>query len=143
MLLVVVLKNNDRNSSAFKAETGGASGSLFSILICAIDKGIENSSNFGEFLTNASNRITKQPYGGVFFTSQNASTWTASQMEDLKFKINRASFSTTSGTVTLQNDAIPDRTLPSNPIIMASPGATSLNSSNSIDDRALLSDDIM
>ena len=42
---------------AFKAETGGASGSLFSILIGAIDKGIENSSNFGEFLTNASNRI--------------------------------------------------------------------------------------
>ena len=43
---------------AFKAETGGASGSLFSILIGAIDKGIENSSNFGEFLTNASNRIS-------------------------------------------------------------------------------------
>ena len=34
---------------AFKAETGGASGSLFSILIGAIDKGIENSSNFGNF----------------------------------------------------------------------------------------------
>ena len=43
---------------AFKAETGGASGSLFSILIGAIDKGMENSSNFGEFLTNASNRIS-------------------------------------------------------------------------------------
>ena len=74
-------------------------------------------SHMGELDVGGSRMISDQPYAGVLFKSQNASTWTASQMEDLKFKINRASFSTTSGTVTLQNDAIPDRTLPSNPII--------------------------
>lgn len=38
------------------------------------------------------NVISGQPYNGVFFTSQNASTWTASQLEDLKFVLNKAQF---------------------------------------------------
>jgi hypothetical protein len=37
-------------------------------------------------------------------------------MEDLKFNVNRASFSTTSGTVTLQNEALASTTLPAAPI---------------------------
>ena len=36
--------------------------------------------------------ISQQPYLGSLFKSQNASTWDASQWEDLKFKINRAEF---------------------------------------------------
>ena len=40
------------------------------------------------------NKISSQPYNGVFFKSQNASTWTAAQMEDLKFIINKAQFTT-------------------------------------------------
>lgn len=40
-------------------------------------------------------RISSQPYNGVLFKSQNASTWTADQTQDLKFTINRASFSQT------------------------------------------------
>jgi hypothetical protein len=36
--------------------------------------------------------ITKQPYNGVFFTSQNASTWTPHQLRDLKFNLYRANF---------------------------------------------------
>ena len=38
------------------------------------------------------NRITAQPYAGVLFKSQNASTWTAHQLDDLKFKLYRAEF---------------------------------------------------
>jgi hypothetical protein len=38
-------------------------------------------------------------------------------MEDLKFSINRASFSTSSGVVTLQNTGIPDASLGQSPII--------------------------
>tara|TARA_B100000963_G_scaffold116471_1_gene101460 strand:- start:3730 stop:9225 length:5496 start_codon:yes stop_codon:yes gene_type:complete len=67
-------------------------------------------------LTNLGERITKQPYGGVFFSSQNASTWTPEQSKDLKFKLNRCSFSTASKTLTLVNDAIPARRLPGNPL---------------------------
>ena len=67
-------------------------------------------------LANSANRVTKQPYNGVFFTSQNASTWTPEQTKDLKFKLNRCNFSQTSGTVVLGNDTIPTRKLPVNPI---------------------------
>ena len=37
-------------------------------------------------------KISEQPYIGVLFKSQNASTWTPSQYEDLMFKIYRAQF---------------------------------------------------
>lgn len=38
-------------------------------------------------------RISSQPYNGVLFKSQNASTWTADQTQDMKFVIRRAEFS--------------------------------------------------
>lgn len=37
-------------------------------------------------------RIMSQPYNGVLFKSQNASTWTADQTQDMKFIIHRANF---------------------------------------------------
>lgn len=40
-------------------------------------------------------RISSQPYNGVLFKSQNASTWTADQTQDMKFVIRRAQFSQT------------------------------------------------
>ena len=73
-------------------------------------------SHMGELDVGGSRMISDQPYAGVLFKSQNASTWTASQMEDLKFIINRANFSTTEGTVTLQNQALDTIALPANPI---------------------------
>ena len=42
--------------------------------------------------------IVKQPYNGVFFTSQNASTWTPHQLRDLKFNLYRANFDVNSNT---------------------------------------------
>ena len=36
--------------------------------------------------------VSKQPLSGSLFKSQNGSTWTPSQFEDLKFKLNRANF---------------------------------------------------
>jgi hypothetical protein len=67
-------------------------------------------------LTNTSERITKQPYNGVFFSSQNASTWTPEQSKDLKFKLNRASFTGSSSEITLVNDILPPRKLVGNPL---------------------------
>ena len=46
--------------------------------------------------------ISQQPYLGSLFKSQNASTWDASQWEDLKFKLNRAEF-VNEGTLELYN----------------------------------------
>lgn len=51
-------------------------------------------SQVGEFDVNGAGLIASQPYAGVLFKSQNASTWTADQTQDLKFQINRAVFST-------------------------------------------------
>lgn len=43
-------------------------------------------------------RISEQPYSGSFFRSQNASTWTPFQNEDLMFVINKAVFESTAAT---------------------------------------------
>ena len=81
-------------------------------------------AEMGQFdVADTNFRITKQPYNGVFFTSANASTWTAEQAKDLKFKLNSAVFST-SGEITLVNDVLPVRALPSNPFTTASGDAT-------------------
>jgi hypothetical protein len=50
--------------------------------------------------------VTKQPYIGVFFKSQNASTWTADQNKDLKFKINSCIFNTNAATYKLINETL-------------------------------------
>ena len=49
--------------------------------------------------------ISQQPYLGSLFKSQNASTWDASQWEDLKFKLRRAEFKT-SGTLEIYNPVL-------------------------------------
>ena len=46
--------------------------------------------------------ISKNVYGGVLLTSQNASTWSPDQTKDLKFVLNRANF-VTSGSVTYKS----------------------------------------
>ena len=50
-------------------------------------------------------RISKQPYAGVLFKSQNASTWTTAELQDFKFKIYRAKFKLDQPpTITFVND---------------------------------------
>ena len=53
-------------------------------------------SEMGKEILGSSNRISEQPYAGSLFKSQNASTWTAEQLEDLMFKLYRAEFDTSS-----------------------------------------------
>lgn len=47
--------------------------------------------------------ISDQPYAGVLFKSQNASTWTPDQYEDLKFRIYRCNFTNSTGTAKFVN----------------------------------------
>ena len=47
--------------------------------------------------------VSQQPTLGSLFKSQNASTWDASQYEDLKFNLYRADFTSTSGAATFYN----------------------------------------
>ena len=58
------------------------------------------TARLGQTTLDGSRLISKQPYLGSMFKSQNASTWTAEQNEDVKFKINRCKFTeNTEGTV--------------------------------------------
>ena len=82
-----------------------------------------NSNNYncyvgrlGETVIGSNRTISQQPYAGVLFKSQNGSTWTADQNEDIKFKMKRAEFSNVTGTLTLVNDALSSRTLKNNPL---------------------------
>ena len=62
---------------------------------------LSNSNNYETYITEmgaeilgSSNRITEQPYAGSLFKSQNASTWTAEQTQDLMFRLYKANFDT-------------------------------------------------
>ena len=74
-------------------------------------------SRMGEKDVGGKRLVSEQPYLGVLFKSQNNSTWTAYDMEDLKFKIYRAKFDTTkTGTVKFVNDAVETTDLETDPI---------------------------
>jgi len=84
---------------------------------------LANTNNYNMWVARVGDKqvgsdrtISEQPYAGVMFKSQNGSTWTAEQLEDIKMKINRAEFSNVTGTVTLCNDSVPVKTLKNNPI---------------------------
>ena len=65
---------------------------------------------------NTAQQILKQPYGGVFFSSANASTWTPEQSKDMKFNLHRCEFSNSGAQYTLVNDTLPPRKLGRQPL---------------------------
>ena len=82
-------------------------------------------SNMGDVIPDSSQTISEQPYNGVLFKSQNASTWTANQDQDLKFTIYRAQFDTSViGNVEFINDVLPHDTLDVDPIEVKSGSST-------------------
>ena len=73
-------------------------------------------SNMGDKIPNSARMISEQPYAGVLFKSQNGSTWTANQDQDLKFTIYRAKFDTSVvADVEFINDVLPTQTLDKDP----------------------------
>jgi hypothetical protein len=65
-------------------------------------------------------RVTTQPILGSLFKSQNASTWSPSQFEDLKFTLHRAEFTLNPGTITFYN---PDLTPGNNQVPILTPNS--------------------
>tara|TARA_Y100001978_G_scaffold203510_1_gene230267 strand:- start:18840 stop:25616 length:6777 start_codon:yes stop_codon:yes gene_type:complete len=62
--------------------------------------------------------ISGQPYGGSLFKSQNSSTWTAEQTDDLKFTLRQAKFDVTKvPALQFENKHLPSRRLQPNPIV--------------------------
>lgn len=72
-------------------------------------------ARIGENQVGTEELISEQPYMGVMFKSQNSSTWTADQTQDIKFTLFKAQFDTsTQGLVTFQNVNIEPRNLRAN-----------------------------
>ena len=64
----------------------------------------------GELEVGGTRTISAQPTLGSLFKSQNASTWSASQFEDLKFTLYRANFETANaGNFTVVNEELKTR----------------------------------
>lgn len=61
-------------------------------------------SELGKTALGSTNIISKQPFMGSLFKSQNQRTWTAIQDEDLMFVVNQAAFNNSSGTVYFYED---------------------------------------
>ena len=81
------------------------------------DKYLAWISRMGELDVGGSRLVSEQPYLGVLFKSQNNTTWTAYDFEDLKFNLYRAKFDTSkTGVLTLVNDELPVKTLEDNPV---------------------------
>jgi len=77
-------------------------------------------AEIGKFdASNPEYTITKQPYSGVMFKSQNASTWLPELNKDVKFILRRAEFAS-SGDLILNEATIPTVTLTENPILTTS-----------------------
>jgi hypothetical protein len=73
-------------------------------------------SQVGDTVPGTSRTISEQPYAGSLFKSQNASTWTTDQTQDLKFTIHRAKFDTSAvGTIQFVNDVLPYSKLDTDP----------------------------
>jgi len=73
-------------------------------------------SQVGDQMPGTARTISEQPYLGSLFKSQNASTWTADQTQDLKFTLYRAKFDTSViGNIEYVNDAVPLQRLDINP----------------------------
>ena len=74
-------------------------------------------SRMGETDLISSQQISGQPYAGSLFLSQNASTWTAEQTDDLKFNMKIANFDTSKvSSLYFENGDLPLSTLAKNPI---------------------------
>ena len=78
------------------------------VLIAPTEKYLTFITRMGEEDLLLKAIYNKQPYLGSLFKSQNQSTWTPSQLEDLKFKLNKAKFVTNTPTsVTFYNTELP------------------------------------
>jgi len=130
------------NASSVNTSTDGSSGTTFTFPspvflkdkteYCFVAK--SNSPDYtiytarlGQKTLDGNRLISKQPVFGGMFKSQNGGTWTAEQMEDIKFIINRCSFTTdTTGNVYLVNDELPVKTLSKTNPITTTSGSASL-----------------
>jgi hypothetical protein len=78
-------------------------------------------SQMGDQIPASSRTISEQPYAGVLFKSQNSTTWTANQDQDLKFTVYRCKFDVErTGSVEFVNDVLSTNLIEMDPFQTAS-----------------------
>ncbi|MAG25552.1 hypothetical protein CMI47_08240 [Candidatus Pacearchaeota archaeon] len=75
-------------------------------------------ARMGETDTGGTRTISEQPHIGVLFKGHGNTGWAAAGMEDLKFTVNYANFTSSGGTFTLTNDDVPLASLQEDPFII-------------------------
>lgn len=79
----------------------------YSIVAVSDDFGYDYySAELGGTIIGTDQKISKQPVLGSFFKSQSGRTWTPLQSEDLMFVINRARFTSSSGTAIFNENKV-------------------------------------
>lgn len=74
-------------------------------------------SELGQTILGGTRRVSEQPAVGSLYRSQNVGGQNEMPLNDIKFNLKRASFTTnTTGTATFNNSALPTETLGNNPI---------------------------
>ena len=130
--IVVPFSTVTKNPADVNTSTDGSSATTFTFESPVyLDDGVEycfvvytNSSEYECYVSRMGEKdlatgqtIAEQPYAGSLFKSQNNSTWTAEQTDDLKFHLKRCQFDTTKiPLVSFDNSALPAQTLQENPI---------------------------
>jgi hypothetical protein len=64
------------------------------------------SAELGGTVLGTDRKVSKQAYLGSFFKSQNSTTWTPIQSEDLMFVLNKCRFTSTSGSAIFKEDKV-------------------------------------
>lgn len=90
----------------------------YALMVIADSKDYEiYVAQINEFVVGSTEkRVNKQPILGSLFYSQNGTTFTPAQNQDLTFKLYKAKFKHQTGTIRLHNAPVPRKLLPENPI---------------------------
>lgn len=81
------------------------SGFEYALVVLTDDYGYDYySAELGQKILGTDRIISKQPFMGSLFKSQNSTTWTPIQDEDMMFVLNRSEFTVPKGTLYLEED---------------------------------------
>ena len=95
------------------------------VIMAQSDKYTCYTAKSGDFIVNSTERrVTKQPSLGSLFKSQNGSTWTPDQQQDLMFTIFKANFITSGGMAVLENGDVAPMLLKTDPITTTNSSTT-------------------
>ena len=95
------------------------------VMISTVPSYTVYTSKVGDYVLGTTDKkIVKQPFLGSLFKSQNNTTWTATQWEDMKIHIHSAKFTTNAGKVVLTNTDVPTKLLTEDPLSVDSADAT-------------------